>query len=155
MIVGAAILLGAILFALDNVTSEEPEGLGTWISTILGLLLGASTGIKGWLDWNKKETPSQITKNVALDNAQLATGESGKNIQTKEYVEQHIQNYYEAAKAGDTYHPLHQLPQPPADFTGREELIAQLLADFEGGKGATITGLTGMGASARPRWDWW
>jgi len=44
---------------------------------------------------------------------------------------------------------LHQLPQPPADFTGREGLIAQLLADFEGGKGATITspihGLTGMG----------
>ena len=45
---------------------------------------------------------------------------------------------------------LHQLPQPPADFTGREELIAQLLADFEKGKGATITGqpihgLVGMG----------
>ena len=45
---------------------------------------------------------------------------------------------------------LHQLPQPPADFTGREELIAQLLADFDQGKGATITGqpihgLVGMG----------
>src|SRR6185503_17848148 len=45
---------------------------------------------------------------------------------------------------------LHQLPQPPADFTGREELIAQLLADFAKGKGATITGqpihgLVGMG----------
>ena len=45
---------------------------------------------------------------------------------------------------------LHQLPQPPADFTGREELIAQLLADFEKGKGAAITGqpihgLVGMG----------
>jgi tetratricopeptide (TPR) repeat protein len=40
---------------------------------------------------------------------------------------------------------LHQLPQPPADFTGREELIAQLLADFQRGKGATITGLIGMG----------
>jgi tetratricopeptide (TPR) repeat protein len=45
---------------------------------------------------------------------------------------------------------LHQLPQPPADFTGREELIAQLLADFEKGKGAAITGqpihgLIGMG----------
>jgi tetratricopeptide (TPR) repeat protein len=40
---------------------------------------------------------------------------------------------------------LHQLPLPPADFTGREELIAQLLTDFEGGKGPTITGLTGMG----------
>ena len=48
------------------------------------------------------------------------------------------------------FRSLHQLPQPPADFTGREELIAQLLADFEKGKGATITGqpvhgLVGMG----------
>ena len=43
------------------------------------------------------------------------------------------------------FRSLHQLPQPPADFTGREELNAQLLADFENGKGATITGLTGMG----------
>jgi tetratricopeptide (TPR) repeat protein len=48
------------------------------------------------------------------------------------------------------FRSLHQLPQPPADFTGREELIAQLLADFEKGKGAAITGqpihgLVGMG----------
>jgi tetratricopeptide (TPR) repeat protein len=48
------------------------------------------------------------------------------------------------------FRSLHQLPQPPADFTGREELFPQLLADFEKGKGATITGqsihgLTGMG----------
>ena len=43
------------------------------------------------------------------------------------------------------FRSLHQLPQPPADFTGREELIAQLLADFQRGKGATITGLIGMG----------
>jgi len=45
---------------------------------------------------------------------------------------------------------LHQLPEPPADFTGREELITQLIADFKKGKGATITGqpirgLIGMG----------
>ena len=52
--------------------------------------------------------------------------------------------------AEQAFRSLHQLPQPPADFTGRDELIAQLLADFEGGKGATLTaqpvhGLTGMG----------
>src|SRR5262245_48642875 len=40
---------------------------------------------------------------------------------------------------------LNQLPQPPADFTGREELIEQLLKDFDSNKGATISGLTGMG----------
>ncbi|MBK9926971.1 MAG: tetratricopeptide repeat protein [Anaerolineales bacterium] len=43
------------------------------------------------------------------------------------------------------FRSLHQLPQPPADFTGREELIEQLTSDFTSHKGATISGLTGMG----------
>jgi len=52
--------------------------------------------------------------------------------------------------AGIVFRSLHQLPQPPADFAGREELIAQLLEDFEHNMVATITsqrihGLTGMG----------
>ncbi len=37
----------------------------------------------------------------------------------------------------------HQIPPPPADFTGREEDIAEILANFD--QGATITGLRGMG----------
>jgi tetratricopeptide (TPR) repeat protein len=40
---------------------------------------------------------------------------------------------------------LHHLPPPPADYTGRTTLIDQLLEDFNTHKGATITGLTGMG----------
>jgi tetratricopeptide (TPR) repeat protein len=49
-------------------------------------------------------------------------------------------NYYGASTL-----PLvpHQIPQPPADFTGREEDIAEILANF--GQGATITGLRGLG----------
>ena len=39
---------------------------------------------------------------------------------------------------------LHQLPPPPADFTGREAELAELLQAIEGG-GATISGLRGMG----------
>ena len=74
MIVGTAILLGVGLFALDNATSKKPEGLGTWISTILGLLLGASAGLKGWVDWNKKASPSHMTRNIALDKGQIETG---------------------------------------------------------------------------------
>jgi tetratricopeptide (TPR) repeat protein len=148
MLAGAAMLIGIGLFALDKATSPEPAGLGTWISTVLGLLLGASAGIKGWVDWNKKETPPQAVKNIAMDHAQLAAGDMGRNIQTKDsshYVEQNIEHYYEAARPDASFHPLHQLPQPPADFTGRDELIALLLADFEHGNGAHITGLTGMG----------
>ncbi len=39
---------------------------------------------------------------------------------------------------------LHQLPDPPADFTGRAAEIKTLCAAVEGG-GAAITGLRGMG----------
>ena len=48
-------------------------------------------------------------------------------------------------KPEKVFSPLHQLPQPPADFTGREELIKELISDFNSHKGATISGLTGMG----------
>src|SRR5262245_8091099 len=39
---------------------------------------------------------------------------------------------------------LHQLPPPPADFTGREAEIAELLAALEDAS-LTISGLQGMG----------
>jgi tetratricopeptide (TPR) repeat protein len=44
---------------------------------------------------------------------------------------------------------LHQLPQPPADFTGREDLISQLLNDFTSPKGRNISMLTGMGGTGK------
>ncbi len=40
---------------------------------------------------------------------------------------------------------IYQLPQPPADFTGRETQIQDILADFEKGGGAALSGLTGLG----------
>ncbi len=40
---------------------------------------------------------------------------------------------------------LHQLPPAPADFTGREKELEQILSDIENSKGAVISGLTGMG----------
>lgn len=40
---------------------------------------------------------------------------------------------------------LHQLPPLPKDFTGREDILEQLLNDFDSHKGATISGLIGMG----------
>ncbi len=40
---------------------------------------------------------------------------------------------------------LHQLPSRVPDFTGRKSLVDEILKDFETNKGATISGLTGMG----------
>ena len=42
------------------------------------------------------------------------------------------------------FQPLHQLPTPPRDFTGREAELNELLAKMESG-GVTISGLQGMG----------
>src|SRR6266487_5430705 len=96
--VGAAFLLAAIFSWFDNLTASQPVGLGKWIFDILVALIGASAGIKGWLDWNKKETPSQVTNNTALDSGQVASGKQGRNIRSEKYDEQNIQNYYEAQK---------------------------------------------------------
>ena len=54
-------------------------------------------------------------------------------------------NTINIAPEQQVFRSLHQLPPPPADFTGREDIIQELLKDFESHKGATISGLTGMG----------
>ena len=122
ILVGIAFLLGALFTWFDNFTTTEPVGLGKWIFDILVALIGVGSGIKGWLDWNKKDTPSQVTNITATDDAQVATGEHGRNIRQGDNS-QYIENFHEAPKLEKAFSPLHQLPQPPADFTGREELI--------------------------------
>jgi len=46
--------------------------------------------------------------------------------------------------APPTFNPLHQLPTPPADFTGRDAEMNELMAKLETG-GVTISGLQSMG----------
>jgi len=50
----------------------------------------------------------------------------------------------EASARAAVLSPLHQLPPPPADFTGRETDLAELRAAVESG-GVTISGVRGMG----------
>jgi hypothetical protein len=145
MIAGAAILLGTVVYAVDRATSTDPAGLGTAILTLLGLLLGAITEIKGLRDWNKKDASSQTTTVTARDNSN-AVG----NITVGGSIGGDLIISTTVPTAGKVPSSLHQLPQPPADFTGREALIAQLVEDFKSHQGAAITGqsihgLTGMG----------
>jgi tetratricopeptide (TPR) repeat protein len=165
MIAGAAILVGTVIYVLDKATSTDPGGLGTSIVTLLGLLLGAITEIKGVRDWKKKETPSLVPKNMAFDGGQINTAEHGRNIQVKDsgqYHEQNIQadnnsvvvsninvgpigsDFIIGETKKDTARP-YQLPEPPTDFTGRKELITELLADIDSHKAIMINGMGGVG----------
>lgn len=98
IVTGAAILLGLLLFRLDSLTSAQPKGLGEQIFNALGLLLGAGTGLTGLIGLFKKEKPTEATRIVAMDDAQVATGENGRNIKQGDngkYFE-HIDHYHEA-----------------------------------------------------------
>jgi tetratricopeptide (TPR) repeat protein len=66
-----------------------------------------------------------------------------RQVELLEQIGEKIVN--QQAVAQQAFRSLHQLSPPPADFTGRESLIEELLKDFESHKGATISGLTGMG----------
>jgi hypothetical protein len=119
MIAGAAMLLGIGLFALDRATSPEPTGLGTGIATVLGLLFGAAAGIKGWLDFNKKEAPPQTTKiDVAAQGSSVGVGslDVGGNIGGSILIGNTIN-----LPAGEAvFRSLHQLPsRPPTSPGGR------------------------------------
>ncbi len=67
---------------------------------------------------------------------QIASGEHARNIQSETYIE----NYGAQVSSLDA---LHQLPSPPADFTGREKEIREIIKDIKAG--AIISGLQGMG----------
>lgn len=54
----------------------------------------------------------------------------------------------ETARPSSAAPRLHQLPPPPADFTGRAKEIGLVLADFEKGRGAMVSGMGGTGKTA-------
>jgi hypothetical protein len=91
---------------------------------------------------------TEENKPPAASNIEVGKIEVGRDVNGNLIVGNN--NVINLTPAQQIFRSLHQLPQPPADLTGRDELITQLLAGFEGGKGATITGqpihgLTGMG----------
>jgi tetratricopeptide (TPR) repeat protein len=57
-------------------------------------------------------------------------------------VEQQIGDRYYYHQT-EKFPPPHQIPSPPKDFTGRQELIDRIVEGF--GQGSTIIGLRGMG----------
>lgn len=132
---------------------ESPNGI--W--TLLGLsAVGVLAFLKGGLDFMKtykeltkpdepKPDPAPAIKiENPSGNTQAATGDGSSQRQASRDYYEHVE-IHEAPKPPSTFSLLHQISPPPADFTGREQLITDLLNDFKSHKGATISGLTGMG----------
>jgi len=141
--VGLALLLGALFFWIDTLTSAEPAKLSESIRDWLTLFLGLGASLKGWMDLFKKEKPAPATKiKVTGGSPQISTGENDRNLQVQTYIFKQVIQGQEAPPSRDY---LHQLPPPPADFTGRADEIEQLLAALSDGKRAAISGLSGMG----------
>lgn len=81
IIFGAALLLGSAFFILDGMTSEKAPGLGEQILKMLGIIIGAGAGIKGWLDFrsappraNEERTQEAID---SPDSEQTMKGKGG------------------------------------------------------------------------------
>lgn len=85
VIFGAALLLGSVFFILDGMTAEKVSGLGEQILKVLGALVGAGTGIKGWMDF-RKSSPQILEERIqeaidSPDSEQIMKGRGGKQKQ--------------------------------------------------------------------------
>ena len=102
------------------------------------------------IDGNASEADRDAVR-TALNTGVLVTGEGavaiGANASDAIIItgDQNIV-LSDAAAAISSIAPkrLHEVPRPPADFTGREDELKELLASIEVG-GITISGLQGMG----------
>jgi len=142
VLVGTALLITAVVFWIDSITSTEPQSFGKTLLDWVTLIAGLGASIKGWIDLFKPDKPTPPTTKIDVkgDNPQISTGDHARNIQAESYIEnQTIQQPQEPK----TPKSLNQLPAPPLDFVGREKELAQLHQNIQ--KGVVISGVQGMG----------
>ncbi len=135
------LVISAVTFWIETLTSSKPGGSGhdlrDWLTTLAALITIAGLGgtIKGWIDLFKPDTSTTQIK-VNGGSPQISTAAHAQNIQIDKLVIEQHEDLSQPDK-------LHQLPSPPADFTGREKEINQIIKDIQ--HGATISGLQGLG----------
>ena len=142
VLIGAALLITAVVFWIDSSTSTQPDSFGKSLRDWITLILGIGASLKGWMDLFKKEkpTPPTTTINIKDGNQQISTGDHASNIQAQTYIEN---QYIQQTPEPKTPKSINQLPAPPLDFIGREKELAQLHKNIE--KGVLISGVHGMG----------
>lgn len=146
IVIGIVLLISSVILWIVSNANPSPHNLGLsvtdWI-TLFTAILGLGASAKGWIDLFAKDKPTSSTTqiNVKSGNPQIATGENARNIQAQTYIEKMVI----VQSSTNLPRSLNQLPHPPADFTGREREIDQILSGIEDHIGANISGLTGLG----------
>ena len=96
--------------------------------------------VMGVIDLVKGKNAKKTEIKVTGDKPKIVTGEHAREIDAETYIEKQVNILPEIKTPLDS---LHQLPSPPADFTGREKEIREFTKDIQ--NGVTISGLQGMG----------
>ncbi|MFZ5904309.1 MAG: tetratricopeptide repeat protein, partial [Chloroflexota bacterium] len=142
ILIGAALLITAVVFWIDSSTSTESQSFGKTLLDWVTLIAGLGASIKGWMDLFKPDKPTPPTTKIEVkgERSQVSTGDNSPNIQTETYIGTQIVQQPSEPK---TPKSLNQLPSPPLDFIGREKELAQLHQNIQ--KGVVISGVQGMG----------
>lgn len=120
VLIGAALLITAIVFWIDSSTSVEPQSFGKTLLDWVTLIAGLGVSIKGWMDLFKREKITSPNTKIEVNdgNPQISTGDNVRNVQAPTYIEHlTIQQLPE---------PSSQLLSPMLDFVGREKKLEQL-----------------------------
>ncbi len=123
--------------------------IGAALPTLVDLLLNAKKLLSGE-DEEKAKTGEVRSAAAQGSGAVAVAGSVGGSIDaSRREVHTGGGDHYEGgthfhAPKPETFHPLYQIPDPPRDFTGREEELERLCKDVRQG-GVAISGLRGMG----------
>jgi len=159
VLIGAALLITAVVFWIDSSNSAAPQNFGQSMRDWITLLAGLGASIKGWMDLVKKETPSPTGQNNK-DGGVIISGKVdniGKDLIGRD------QNITTNIVSEDTAYNVEGLPNPylglraftyedRESYAGREQLAAEAL-EWLVALGAQrnllfVTGASGSGKSS-------
>ena len=155
-IVAAIIFGGAVasnLIASDLQSILPRYRLWVWLTGAIAFVVAVAAAIvevRRRTD-SRDHTTAEATRSVNdndLNQSTIVRGNKnfvgnevgGDSVGRDKIINIHITS----SSAGATLTQLHEIPPPPADFTGREDELRELLASIEIG-GVSISGLQGMG----------
>src|SRR5690242_14878807 len=158
VLIGAALLITAVIFWIDSSSSAEPQSFGQALRDWITLMAGLGASIKGWIDLVKKEPPPSPTQSNT-NGGIIISGKVdtlGKDVIGRD---QNITNIVSEDTAYDVegllnpYLGLRAFTYKDRDsYAGREQLAAEalewLVAPGEQRNLLFVTGASGSGKSS-------